>query len=57
MDAFEAEAARRSASIVLEAGNRQPESIALYRKRGYQQRGTYEGADVCGEGALYFERS
>lgn len=56
MDAFEAEAARRGASIVLETGNRQPESIALYRKRGYRASGRYEEADICGEGALYFER-
>jgi ribosomal protein S18 acetylase RimI-like enzyme len=56
MDAFEAEAARRGAAIVLETGSRQPESIALYRKRGYQPRDTYEGADICGDGSLYFER-
>jgi len=55
MDAFEAEAARRGASIVLETGSRQPEAIALYRKRGYRERATYEGADVCGEGSLYLE--
>jgi ribosomal protein S18 acetylase RimI-like enzyme len=56
MDAFEAEAARRGASILLETGSRQPESIALYRQRGYRQRDRYEEADVCGDGALYFER-
>jgi putative acetyltransferase len=56
MDAFEAEASRRRASIVLETGSRQPEAIALYRTRGYRERDVYEGADVCGEGALYFER-
>jgi putative acetyltransferase len=57
MDAFEAEAARRGASVVLETGSRQPEAIALYERRGYRQRDIYEGADVCGDGALYFERS
>ncbi len=55
MDAFEAEAARRRSSIVLETGSRQPEAVALYRKRGYCERTMYEGADVCGEGSLYFE--
>lgn len=56
MDALEQEAMRRGASIVLETGSRQPESIALYRKRGYRPRDKYEGADICGEGSLYFER-
>jgi ribosomal protein S18 acetylase RimI-like enzyme len=56
MDAFEAEAARRGALIVLETGTRQPEAIALYERRGYRQRDIYEGADVCGNGSLYFER-
>jgi putative acetyltransferase len=56
MDAFEAEAARRRASIVLETGSRQPESIALYRQRGYRPRDKYEEADICGDGSLYFER-
>jgi ribosomal protein S18 acetylase RimI-like enzyme len=56
MAAFETEAARRGASIVLETGSRQPESIALYRKRGYRPSGKYEAADICGDGALYFER-
>jgi ribosomal protein S18 acetylase RimI-like enzyme len=56
MDAFEAEAASRRASIMLETGSRQPESIALYRKRGYRSRDRYEGADISGAGALYFER-
>src|SRR5436309_3492592 len=56
MDAFEAEAARRGASIVLETGGQQPEAIALYRLRGYRPRGKYESADVCGDGSLYFER-
>jgi putative acetyltransferase len=56
MAALEAEAGRRGASIVLETGNRQPESVALYRKRGYRPRARYEEADVCGDGALYFER-
>ena len=56
MDAFEAEAARRRASIVLETGSRQPESIALYRTRGYRPTDRYEEADICGDGALYFER-
>jgi putative acetyltransferase len=56
MDAFEAEAARRRAPIVLETGSRQPESIALYRKRGYRPRDRYEEADICGDGSLYFER-
>jgi ribosomal protein S18 acetylase RimI-like enzyme len=56
MEAFEAEAVHRGASIVLETGSRQPESIALYRKRGYRPRRRYEEADVCGDGALYFER-
>jgi ribosomal protein S18 acetylase RimI-like enzyme len=56
MEAFEAEAARRRALIVLETGSRQPEAIALYGKRGYRRRDFYEGADVCGDGALYFER-
>jgi GNAT superfamily N-acetyltransferase len=56
MDALEDEAGRRRASIVLETGARQPESLALYRKRCYRPRDKYEGADICGEGALYFER-
>jgi ribosomal protein S18 acetylase RimI-like enzyme len=56
MDAVEDEAARRGASIVLETGSRQPEAIALYRGRGYRSRRRYEGADICGDGALYFER-
>jgi len=55
IDALEAEATRRGASIVLETGVRQPESIALYRKRGYRPRAIYDGADICGDGALYFE--
>lgn len=57
MDTFEAEAARRGAAIVLETGSQQPEAIALYRKRGYRERGMYEGADVCGDGSLYFEQA
>ncbi len=56
MAAFEAEAVRRGASIVLETGSRQPESIALYQKRGYRRRDKYDAADICGDGALYFER-
>ncbi len=56
MDALEAEATRRGVSIVLETGGQQPEAIALYRQRGYRRRDRYEGADVCGDGALYFER-
>jgi putative acetyltransferase len=56
MDALEVEAMGRGASILLETGSRQPESIALYRKRGYRPRHKYEEADICGDGALYFER-
>jgi ribosomal protein S18 acetylase RimI-like enzyme len=56
MDAFEAEAARRGATIVLETGTEQPEAIELYRSRGYRTRGAYEGSDVCGACSLYFER-
>lgn len=56
MDALEDEARRRGASIVLETGSRQPESIALYRRRGYRPTAKYEGADICGDGALYLER-
>jgi ribosomal protein S18 acetylase RimI-like enzyme len=57
MDAFEAEAARRRAAIVLETGTEQPEAIALYRGRGYRGRDAYEGSDVCGECSVYFERN
>lgn len=56
IDALETEATRRGASVVLETGFRQPESIALYRKRGYRPRRRYDGADICGEGSLFFER-
>lgn len=56
MDVVEDEAGRRGSSIVLETGVRQPESLALYRKRCYRPREKYEGADICGERALYFER-
>ena len=56
MDAFEAEAARRHAAILLETGTEQPEAIALYRGRGYGSRETYEGSDVNGDCSLYFER-
>jgi ribosomal protein S18 acetylase RimI-like enzyme len=55
MDAFEAEAARRKAAIVLETGTEQPEAVALYRKRGYLPRAAYDGVDVCAECSLYFE--
>lgn len=57
MDAFEAEAARRDAAIVLETGTEQPEAISLYRGRGYADRGPYEGSDVNGDCSLYFERA
>ena len=57
MDAFEAEAARRGAAIVLETGTEQPEAIGLYRGRGYQERGPYEGSDVNGDCSVYFERA
>jgi ribosomal protein S18 acetylase RimI-like enzyme len=57
MDAFEAEAARRGAAIVLETGTEQPEAIALYRGRGYADRGPYEGSDVNGDCSVYFERA
>jgi putative acetyltransferase len=57
MDAFEVEAARRGAAIVLETGTEQPEAIALYRVRGYRQRDAYEGSDVCGDCSVYFERA
>ena len=56
MDAFEAEAARRHATILLGTGTEQPEAIALYRGRGYRSRETYEGSDVNGDCSLYFER-
>ena len=57
MDAFEAEASRRGAAIVLETGTEQPEAIGLYRGRGYANREPYEGSDVCGDRSLYFERA
>lgn len=57
MDAFEAEAARRGAAIVLETGTEQPEAIALYRARGYRDRGPYEGSDVSGDCSIYLERA
>jgi putative acetyltransferase len=57
MDMFEAEATRRQASVVLETGTEQPEAIALYRGRGYLDRGPYEGSDVNGDCSLYFERA
>lgn len=56
MDAFEDEAGRRGAAIVLETGTEQPEAIELYRGRGYRDREAYEGSDVCGDCSLYFER-
>jgi ribosomal protein S18 acetylase RimI-like enzyme len=56
MDAFEAEAARRGAAIVLETGTEQPEAIELYRRRGYEDRGPYEGSDVHGDCSVYLER-
>lgn len=56
MDAFEAEASRRAAAVVLETGTEQPEAIALYRARGYRARDAYEGSDVSGDCSLYFER-
>ena len=57
MDAFEAEAARRRAAIVLETGTEQPEAIALYRRRGYRSREAYQGSDLNGDCSLYFERT
>jgi putative acetyltransferase len=57
MDAFEAEAERRGAAIVLETGTEQPEAIALYRDRGYVGRGPYEGSDVNGDCSVYFGRA
>jgi ribosomal protein S18 acetylase RimI-like enzyme len=56
MAAFEAEASRRGATIVLETGTEQPEAIALYHGRGYREREAYEGSDVCGDCSVYFER-
>jgi putative acetyltransferase len=57
MDAFEAEAARRGAAIVLETGTEQPEAIKLYRDRGYVEREPYEGSDVNGDCSIYLERA
>ena len=56
MDALEAEARRRHSGIVLETGIEQPEAVALYRSRGYQDRDRYEECDVDGEGSVYLER-
>ena len=56
MNALEAEAASRRAAIVLETGTEQPEAIALYRGRGYADRGPYEGSDVNGDCSVYLER-
>jgi putative acetyltransferase len=55
MDEFEAEAARRGATIVLETGTAQPEAITLYEARGYDRRGHYEGSDVDDPCSVYFE--
>lgn len=57
LDAFEAEARRRGAGIVLETGTEQPEAVELYRRRGYTPRDRYEGADTDGERTLYFARA
>jgi ribosomal protein S18 acetylase RimI-like enzyme len=57
MAAFEAEAARRGADIVLETGTRQPEAIALYEARGYRRRGPYPGSDVDDACSVYLERA
>ena len=56
MAAFEAEAARRGAGVVLETGTRQPEAIALYEGRGYRRRGPYPGSDVDDACSVYLER-
>ena len=56
MDALEAEARRRHSAIVLETGIEQPEAIALYRSRGYQERDRYEECDADGDGSVYLER-
>jgi GNAT superfamily N-acetyltransferase len=55
MAAFEAEAARRGADVLLETGTRQPEAIALYEGRGYRRRGPYPGSDVDDACSVYLE--
>lgn len=55
MTAFEGEAARRGAEVVLETGTRQPEAIALYEARGYRRRGPYPGSDVDDACSVYLE--
>ena len=56
MGAVEQEAHGRNSRIVLETGVEQPEALALYRARGYNERSRYEGSDADGEGSVYFER-
>ena len=53
MDAIEAEARRRGATIVLETGTAQPEALALYAARGYRHRDQYEGCDTNSSCSVY----
>jgi putative acetyltransferase len=56
MDAFEADAARRGAGVVLETGTGQPEAIAFYQRRGHRIRGRYEGSDPSDTCSVYLGR-
>lgn len=53
MDAFEAEARRRGATVVLETGVAQPEALAFYAARGYTERDRYPGSEHDGAGSVY----
>lgn len=55
MDAFEAEARRRRAAVVLETGDAQPEALAFYEARGYRRRGPYPGCEFETERSRYYE--
>lgn len=56
MDAFEAEARLRQATILLESGDAQPEALAFYAGRGYTSRGPYHGCEFTTPRSRYFER-
>jgi putative acetyltransferase len=55
MDAFEALARERRATVVLETGDAQPEAIALYEGRGYRRGGAFPGSETNSPCSIYFE--
>jgi GNAT superfamily N-acetyltransferase len=55
MDALEAEARSRGAAILLETGDAQPEALSFYARRGYANRGPYDGCEFETPRSRYFQ--